>query len=60
MKPRSGHKSKESALNGVSQFIQINYSELIPKYKESGQYNSFLSKFMREFLKENSLSFKND
>ena len=60
MKPKTGHKSKESALNGVANFIQANHSDIVPRVKDGNQLFSFIGNLMRKFLKENELQVKDN
>lgn len=57
-KPRFGHKSYHSAINGISKYINENHKELIPKVKDPNQYFSWLGRFIKMFLIEEDLAFK--
>jgi hypothetical protein len=57
-KPSYGHKSYESALNGISSYVSSKHKDLIPTPKDWGQYKSKLAKLIKKFLKEQSLDYK--
>lgn len=57
-KPRRGHKSYESAFNGVALYVQKHRMDLLKAPYESIDANQFTSRFgllMRTFLKDNDL-----
>jgi len=58
-KPKHGHKSYDSALNGVAVYQQKNHKELIFS-KDGNQYFSKLGKLMIVFLKENDFDLKDN
>lgn len=58
-KPKTGHKSYESAFNGIALYQQKNYSDLIT-VRGVNQYSSALNKLLIKFLKETGLRCEND
>lgn len=54
-RPSSGHKSYNSAINGVAKFIQTRDFSVLGNIKDPNQFGSKLNKLMRRFLKENNL-----
>jgi hypothetical protein len=59
-RPSRGHKSTDSAINGIARYVQNRSYQVIPKIKDGNQFGSKLHKLMREFLKENNLDCKDN
>ena len=57
-RPATGHKSYESALNGIMKYIQTNKPLLIPKVEVNKQF-TLLNGLLIVFLKEKELTFRN-
>ena len=59
-RPSNGHKSYNSAINGVALYVQSRDFEVINKCKDANQFASKLSKLMRRFLSDLNLPVKNN
>ncbi|WP_439132399.1 hypothetical protein [Polaribacter sp.] len=59
-KPSYGHKSYNSAYNGILNYIQDNHQDVIPKTKDVNQYFSKVNKLIRKFLKSKNLKVKDN
>lgn len=54
-RPYTGHKSVESAFNGVASYVQIKYPKVLTKTKDPNQIFSQIRKLMIRYLQERNI-----